>query len=236
MDTPLVNILERNQHLFHPVVPFDPASDRLLAMDFSEANTGLPAELFDDVGRFTDWVQQQQQAYKALYGIGGYAEERAVYSRSRVFDAAQGGEPRRLHLGVDIWGPAGTPVYAPLGGMVHSFAMNNRPGDYGATINLLHQLDGYAFYTLYGHVSEKDLALVEGKYINRGEQFAHLGRPTENGGWPPHLHFQIIIDLQEHNGDYPGVCSKSEKEIYLSNCPDPDLILQMRSYAINSFS
>lgn len=231
MDTPLVNILERNQHLFHKVVPFDAATDRLLLMDFSEANPDLPPQLFDDVDRFTDWVQHRLQVQKALYGIGGYAEERSVYSRSRVFDPPPGGEPRRLHLGVDIWGAAGTPVFAPLGGMVHSFAMHNRPGDYGATIILLHQLDGYAFYTLYGHLSEKDLALVEGKYINRGEEFAHLGRPSENGGWPPHLHFQIVIDLQEHKGDYPGVCSKRDKDEFLLNCPDPDLILQMVQHA-----
>ena len=231
MDTPLVNILERNQHLFHQVVPFDATTDRLMRMDFSETNPDLTPQLFDDVDRFTDWVQQRLQARKALYGIGGYAEERSVYSRSRVFDAPAGGEPRRVHLGVDIWGTAGTPVFAPLGGMVHSFAMNSRPGDYGATIILLHQLDGHAFYTLYGHVSEKDLALVEGEYINRGEEFAHLGRPSENGGWPPHLHFQIITDLQERKGDYPGVCSNREKEAYLRNCPDPELILQLLQYA-----
>jgi murein DD-endopeptidase MepM/ murein hydrolase activator NlpD len=163
------------------------------------------------------------------FGIGGYAEHRTVYSRSGVFDADNPeGEPRRLHLGVDIWGVAGEPVYAPLGGMVHSFAFNDHYGDYGATIILLHQLDGFPFYTLYGHLALKDIEkLKEGQYIIRGQQMAHFGSPHENGHWPPHLHFQLILDLGVYWGDYPGVCRYSEKDFFLDNCPDPDLILQM---------
>jgi len=93
-------------------------------------------------------------------------------------------------------------------------------------------LDGIAFHTLYGHVSLKDLApLQEGKYISRGELLAHFGEPHENGDWPPHLHFQIIEDMELKKGDYPGVCSKPELEKYLNNCPDPDLVLDMMRYA-----
>lgn len=230
MTSPLQILLQKNAQLFHTVVPFDPARDRLMPMDFTANNTALTAALLTDVEAFTQWVKQQRQAHGARYAIGGYAEHRTVYSRSRVFDDPQGGEPRRLHLGVDIWGDAGTPVFAPLGGMVHSFAFNNRYGDYGATIILLHQLEGVAFYTLYGHVSLQDIKLTEGQYINRGEVLAHFGTPEENGAWPPHLHFQIIADMQANKGDYPGVCRYSERENYLWNCPDPDLILQMQRY------
>jgi hypothetical protein len=42
---------------------------------------------------------------------------------------------------------------SPMNGLVHSFAFNNRLGDYGATIILVHQLIGKSFYTLYGHLS-----------------------------------------------------------------------------------
>ena len=165
-------------------------------------------------------------------GIGGDAGNRSVYGGSSTFDDAAGGEPRRTHMGIDICGTAGTPVFAPLGGMVHSFAFNNAFADYGATIILLHQLDGLPFYTLYGHLSFNDIQnLQEGKYISRGQQFAHFGEPHENGEWPPHLHFQVIKDMQFKKGDYPGVCKNSEKEKYLNNCPDPDLILQMMKYA-----
>jgi murein DD-endopeptidase MepM/ murein hydrolase activator NlpD len=149
-----------------------------------------------------------------------------------VFDGARPGEePRRLHLGVDIWGPAGTPVYAFMGGMIHSFAFNAPYGDYGATLILLHQLDGAPFYSLYGHLSLRDIQNVSaGQYISIGDTIGHFGELPENGHWPPHLHFQIILDMELKEGDYPGVCRFSEKEKYLANCPDPDLILQLNRY------
>lgn len=59
----------------------------------------------------------------------------------------------------------------------------------------------------------------------------HFGEPAENGDWPPHLHFQVIHDMEFKKGDYPGVCSISERERYLKNCPDPDLILKMMQQA-----
>ena len=140
-------------------------------------------------------------------------------------------EPRRLHLGTDIWGPEGTPVFAAMGGMIHSFAFNNHFGDYGATLILLHQLDGLPFYTLYGHLCLKDIEHIStGQYMTRGQKIARFGQPHENGHWPPHLHFQIILDIGLYEGDYPGVCKYSEREYYLNNCPDPDVILQMNRY------
>lgn len=232
MTTPLINILEKNRNLFYPVVPFEEGKDRLLKLDFTETNKDLTKSVIEYVPAFSDYISKQLKAANAKYGIGGYAEHRTVYSRSKVFDAPGGGEPRRLHLGFDIWGEAGTPVFAPLGGMVHSFKFNDHYGDYGATIILLHQLEGFAFYTLYGHLSLNDLAIVDGQYVNRGQEFAHFGMPEENGHWPPHLHFQIIIDLQLKEGDYPGVCKLSEKDFYLKNCPDPDLMLHMNRYVL----
>lgn len=230
---PLVTVLKKNAHLFHPVVPLSKPQERLVALDFSESNTQLTQELLENIDLLEAWVQGQVKSHDAAFGIGGYAELRKVYDRSSLFSDPEGGEPRRLHLGVDIWGPAGTQVFAPLGGMVHSFAFNNRKGDYGATIVLLHQLDGIPFYTLYGHLRVRDLSITEGQYVNRGEVFAHFGVPAENGHWPPHLHFQIIIDMQELKGDYPGVCRFSERAAYLSNCPDPELILQLQSFVVS---
>jgi murein DD-endopeptidase MepM/ murein hydrolase activator NlpD len=149
-----------------------------------------------------------------------------------VFDAPAGEtEPRRLHLGTDIWGKPGTAVMAPADGIVHSFAFNNQLGDYGATIILSHRLDAFSFYTLYGHLSLNSLKnMQEGSYVERGEIFAAFGIPAENGQWPPHLHFQLIRDIGSWKGDYPGVCKISEKELWMANSPDPDLILQLNRY------
>lgn len=228
----IANLLRKYSSTFHPVVPFRAEHDRLLLMDFTDANTKLTAPILTDTLLFSAYVHTELQNAGALYGIGGYAENRTIYSRSPHFHTAAHEEPRRLHLGVDIWGSAGTPVFAPLGGMVHSFAFNKAYGDYGATIVLLHQLDGMAFYTLYGHLSLPDIAVLkEGQYINRGQLFAHFGTPEENGYWPPHLHLQVIENMELKEGDYPGVCKLSEREKYLTNCPDPDILLGMMQYA-----
>lgn len=225
--------LQQSNYSFHPVVPFIPEKDKLLLLDFTENSSSLSDEILIDTNRFTQYIADVLDRNKALYGIGGYAEHRTIYSRSNVFNSTlENEEPRRLHLGMDIWGKPGTPVFAPLGGVVHSFAFNDQSGDYGATIVLMHQLNGTSFYTLYGHLSIANLTNLEaGKYVSLGEPIGNFGEPFENGNWPPHLHFQIIKKMYEKWGDYPGVCAYSEQEKYLHNCPDPDLILGMMEYA-----
>jgi murein DD-endopeptidase MepM/ murein hydrolase activator NlpD len=232
--TPLSVTLKRHAASFHSVVPFDPARDLLYPLDFTERNTNLNPDEIADTERFAAYINKTLKAHGARYGIGGYGEHRTLYARSRHFDSpANPGseEPRRLHLGIDIWGPAGTPVMSPLDGIIHSFAFNNHDSDYGATLILTHQLEGIGFHTLYGHLSLNSLKnLHEGDRIRRGEVIAEFGMRFENGNWPPHLHFQIIEDMQGWKGDYPGVCKYSEKQQWLDKCPDPDTILQMLKY------
>ncbi len=231
----LISILKKHQPEFHPVVPFDPAKDKLLYLDFTQNNKEIAEDILSNTLQFIQFINQKLQHAGAKYGIGGYAEHRTVYSRSKVFDAKEPGEePRRLHLGTDIWGRPHTAVMAPLDGIVHSFAFNDHVGDYGTTIILSHQLEGFTFYTLYGHLSLNNIKNLEGgERIQKGDVFAEFGIPIENGHWPPHLHFQLMIDLENWNGDYPGVCKYSEREKYLVNCPDPDYILQMNQYIFN---
>jgi len=224
-------VLKRYMNGFHRVVPFDPKHERLAAIDLTASNRSINEEIFNDTTKFSRYIDDTRKQLDAKYLVGGYDELRAVYSRSELFDGKD--EPRRLHLGTDIWGPEGTQVFSPLGGMIHSLAFNDNFGDYGATIILLHQLDGFPFYTLYGHLSLKDISNISaGKYVSRGEIVGHFGSPNENGHWPPHLHFQIIIDIELKEGDYPGVCKFSEREKYLRNCPDPDLILNMNQFIV----
>ena len=228
----IISLLKKHQPQFHPVVPFDAAKDKLLLLDFTSKNTELAEDILIDTNKFTTWVNQKLKHANARYGIGGYNEHRTVYSISKVFDAGNPNEePRRLHLGTDIWGKPYTPVMAPLNGIVHSYAFNNSFGDYGATIILTHHLEAFSFYTLYGHLSLSSIKNIqEGDRIEKGDVFAEFGIPAENGQWPPHLHFQIILDMENYKGDYPGVCRVSEREKYLSNSPDPDLILQLNQF------
>lgn len=218
------------------MVPFDKGRDKLYAFDFTESNTELSPDEIADTERFAGWINRTLKLHQARYGIGGYGEHRTLYARSKHFDQAPGGtpaksnneEPRRLHLGVDIWGPVGTRVMAPLKGIVHSFAFNNNDSDYGATLILTHHLDDISFHTLYGHLSLNSIKnLSEGQFVAEGEVIAEFGMRFENGNWPPHLHFQLIADMQGWKGDYPGVCRFSERQQWLDNCPDPQLILGM---------
>lgn len=228
----IITQLQKFQQGFQPVVTFDPSKEKLISLDFTEKNTELTPDILSDTGKFTTWVNKNLLEANARYGIGGYSEHRTVYAFREIFNGAgPGEEPRRLHLGTDIWGKLQTAVMAPLDGIVHSYAFNNQPGDYGATIILSHNLEGNHFYTLYGHLSLSSIKnIAEGQRIQAGEVFAEFGIPAENGQWPPHLHFQIILDLDNWKGDYPGVCKFSEKESWLANSPDPDLILQMNQW------
>jgi len=230
-------VLRSHQREYGPVVPFHPQTDKLCLLDLTEKNKNIPANILDDINGFIGYINDQLKKTGTRYGIGGYNEHRTVYSRSKVFDAKDPeDEPRRLHLGIDIWGKPHTPVMAPLDGIVHSYASNDNFGDYGATIILSHLLSGITFHTLYGHLSLSSIKNIqEGDSISKGDVFAEFGIPAENGQWPPHLHFQVIADMEVpiaigRKGDYPGVCKFSEKEIWLANCPDPDLILQLNRY------
>jgi peptidoglycan LD-endopeptidase LytH len=159
---------------------------------------------------------------------GGYGEDRAVYTQTLF--APDGEEPRTVHLGLDVFAPAGADVFTPLSGRVHSSRINDAEGDYGPTIILEHApVAGLKFHTLYGHLSRDSLkGLKPGTAFMAGEKIADLGTKRENGGWPPHLHFQIILDIGSAKGDYPGVCRRSEQDHWLSICPDPGLLLGLR--------
>jgi len=207
------------------VVDFNAETDHLFKLDLTSANTELSANIVNNTQKFSEWVSKKLADNNCRYAIGGYMELRTIYDDRPQFDAE--GERRNLHLGVDIWGDADTPIYAPLAGKIHSFQDNDNFGDYGPTIILKHELDGLALYSLYGHLSRKNLVgLSVGLQITTGQQIANLGAAHENGNWPPHLHFQLMLDMEGWIGDYPGACRKSEQAKYLQNIPDPAILLQ----------
>jgi len=226
----LAAYLKANPSIVGKVVDFDPGHDKLYPLDLTSANNELTEELVANTEAFSRWITQKLFDHNCCYGIGGYMEHRTIYRRSALFDTDD--EPRRLHLGVDIWANAGTPVYAPLDGIVHSFADNRSFGDYGPTIILKHRYDDFTLYSLYGHLSRKDLeGLVVGAHISKGHEIATFGDANENGNWPPHLHFQLMLDIGDAYGDYPGVGRFSEKATYLQNIPDPNLLLKLPASA-----
>lgn len=160
--------------------------------------------------------------------IGRYNEPRQFYTSNDFrTEGNDGYEWRTVHLGLDLFLEEGSPVFSPLDGAVHSFRDNAAPQDYGPTIILEHRIPGgAAFYSLFGHLSRGSLAgLRIGKPVRKGERMGSIGHPAENGGWPPHLHYQLIMDMLENEGQFPGIALPSQRDIWLSLCPDPNIVL-----------
>jgi murein DD-endopeptidase MepM/ murein hydrolase activator NlpD len=210
-----------NKLSIFPVMGEPLSAKNSIPLDFTAGNAGLRAVDLSDTPSFDAFVFQQLRSAGKIYGHGGYLEKRDIYRRSEVFATAQE-DFRNIHLGIDIWTAAGSPVFAPLAGKIHSFQDNSGFGNYGPTLILSHELAGKTLYSLYGHLSSANLAQFElGREVAAGEQICEIGPFPENGDWPPHLHFQLIWDLGENWGDYPGVAAEKDLEYYRQNCPDP---------------
>lgn len=196
-------------------------------LDLSASNKELNQLNIADAAEFETYIENILTKNKAAVAYGGYNEVRSLYKRSPHFNDSNA-EERNIHIGLDLWIKAGTPVLAALDGKVHSFQNNNSLGDYGPTIILEHQLENQVFYTLYGHLALESIAFINnGDFFAKGQQLALLGNSSVNGDYAPHLHFQIIKNIDAYFGDYPGVCSKSKLAYYLENCPDPNLLLKI---------
>lgn len=201
---------------------------KYVPIDLSSTNTMLNQFDVSFSSSLANFINQQIEKQSGIIGYGGYNETRNIYQRSTHFKNSDIDNERNIHLGIDLWSIEGTPVYAPLNGTVHSFKNNTNFGDYGPTIILKHQLKDKVFYTLYGHLSLDSIDnLKENQLFSKGQKLGSLGHNAVNGDYPPHLHFQIIKDIQDYRGDYPGVCNKKNLAFFLDNCPNPNLILKI---------
>ena len=199
-----------------------------VALDLSATHTDQLNLDLTNALVFEEFIENHLSKNKAKVAFGGYLETRNLYRRSTVFKNEITDE-RNIHIGLDLWIKAGTSVLAALDGKIHSFQNNTALGDYGPTIILEHTIENSTFYTLYGHLDLNSLIGKEvGQIVKKGEVIAKLGASPINGDYAPHLHFQIIKDLQEKKGDYPGVCSQKELEFYSKNCPNPNLLLKIQ--------
>jgi 4-aminobutyrate aminotransferase-like enzyme/Ser/Thr protein kinase RdoA (MazF antagonist) len=180
-----------------------------------------------NIARSWDAIKAEMDAAGADVAIGHYCEDRNVYESDFFVD--EGKESRTVHLAVDLFAPAGTPVYAALAGTVYLFHDNTAHLDNGPMIVLEHLTDsGVKFHTLYAHLSRESLVPLKlGQQIKAGQQIATMGTEEVNVGWPPHTHFQIILDLCDMEHDIFGVAAISELPVWRSICPNPNLILRM---------
>ncbi|MFC7356490.1 aminotransferase class III-fold pyridoxal phosphate-dependent enzyme [Jejudonia soesokkakensis] len=158
----------------------------------------------------------------------GYLETRPFYTTDAFKSEGNNGpQYRTVHLGTDFWVGSQTPVHAPFDGVIKIAHHNNYDKDYGPMLILEHTFEENIFYTLYGHLTLSTLEMMHvGKQVKQGDLIAYIGAPHENGNWAPHLHFQVIFDLLGNNENFNGVALPSEKEVWKSICPNPDVVFR----------
>lgn len=154
------------------------------------------------------------------YGVGKYDEVRPGMYLGDQFEGV-----RNIHMGIDIGCPAGEPVHAFYAGTVFKLGNNALPYDYGPTIITRHVWLNQIVFALHGHLSTHSLTLwQEGDAFDAGTVLAHVGEKHENGGWNPHLHFQLSrIEPETH--DLPGAVSAADRAQSRLDFPDPQLVL-----------
>jgi len=214
-----------------PVLGEKLTDENCLGMDLSVGSRiieGDPKQ--NSAARLGDRIYRELKRNNKKYGVGRFAEPRILYS-SPVFRGEQFTykQDRTIHLGTDLFAPAGTPVYAPMDGTVYAFNYNPGKLDYGYMIILKHNTGkGDEFYSLYGHLSKRSFENIKsGVQVRKGEKFAWIGETGENGGWSPHLHFQLITDLLGYGTDFPGVCKPWESKAWELLSPDPNFLLNI---------
>jgi 4-aminobutyrate aminotransferase-like enzyme/Ser/Thr protein kinase RdoA (MazF antagonist) len=200
-----------------------------MVFDLSVGSTFLGADpSAGEPGKLTQKIFSEIKQAGADFGVGRYDEPRSLYT-SPLFGASAdpADERRTIHLGIDLFVEQGTALRAPLDGVVHIVANNSAPLDYGPLVILQHETsDGEKFFTLYGHLTKDSISNISaGQQVARGQQFARVGSSDENGGWAPHVHFQIILDLLELGADFPGVAYASQHPVWTSLSPDPNFLL-----------
>ena len=226
-----LNVLNNHQEKsFFSILGPEFSEEDYVGIDLSHQKTfELAIDLSTEFG-LQNYLVNYLKLNKAKAAFGGYLEKRSLYDRSSYFGDSSYSHKRNIHLGLDVWAPEGTPVYSPLPGKIHSQQDNLNYGDYGPTIILEHQFEKQVFYTLYGHLSRESLHSYKvGEEILKDNPLAVLGSNEVNGNYAPHLHFQLILDIETHSGDYPGVTSEATLNFYKKNCPDPNLLLNFRS-------
>jgi 4-aminobutyrate aminotransferase-like enzyme/Ser/Thr protein kinase RdoA (MazF antagonist) len=213
------------------VLDTDLRTARSLIFDFSVGSRFLGADpAAADPAAISARIIEEMRHAGASVGVGRYNEARPIYSSALFGSGSPLDERRTIHLGIDLLVPAGSAVRAPLDGVVHAMAHNEAPLDYGPVVILRHNFDSPGgakeFFTLYGHLTLQTLSKLRvGQKVAQGEKFVEVGTTQENGGWMPHLHFQVICDLLDYGTDFPGVVRASERTVWTTLSPDPNLLL-----------
>jgi peptidoglycan LD-endopeptidase LytH len=192
-----------SQEIFHPVIHLP---NEYEVFDFSSG-------------------YDEQRTLKFPYGIGKYNEHRPTMYDGKQFHYEDKKHQRTVHIGIDIAAPVETTIHAFADGCVFALGNNDLPYDYGPTLITKHHIQNITFYALHGHLSRKTLVKWSvGDTFTQGTILGFVGSKEENGGWNPHLHFQLSR-IGPKQFDLPGVVSLVDRQLALYIFPDPRLVL-----------
>lgn len=167
-----------------------------------------------------DLTKNRWNSHETEFSIGKYDEFRPNMYTTNIFEGI-----RNIHMGVDIGGPVGTPCMAFMDGVISHFGYNSEPGDYGNVIITKHIISQSIIWALYGHLDSLSITNKSiGQKVEAGEIIGNFGNNQENGGWEPHLHFQLSF-IEPVTHDLPGVVSSEDRNQALLDYPDPRLVL-----------
>ena len=198
--------------LFAPLVP-SLQSGSYIVRDFTSGLAELPA--LEDTGYPHD--------------VGRYNERRRSMYTSELFGSAdpwaESKDVRDIHVGIDVGGEVGTAVHSIADCTVHSCGYNAAELDYGHVVVTEQELNGRMVWALYGHLNKASSTnRRRGDRIARGDVVGWIGDRHENGGWPPHVHFQLsLVEPKTH--DLPGVVTSEQHAQALQMYPDPRMVL-----------
>jgi len=187
-------------------------------------------EEYSDLDLFQYRMIKLRTQYPEKIIAGGYLEPRSVYDSSSYNKTGNSGEESRtMHLGIDFWLPAQTPVHTLFDAEVIMAVNDTGDKKYGGLIVLKHTFNALIFFTLYGHLSvESALKRKAGDLLKKGDTIAFIGNYPENGNWATHLHFQIMLTMLDFKDDFPGVAYYNKINLWKSICPDPNLLFKSK--------
>ena len=227
--------LKKNRLTARPILKDLSSEGATQLVDLSVGSLHIPTpDLLNDNTLLSAVISEVLKHSGATIGVGPYCEPRLFYTGDQYLEW---GEARTVHLGMDFFTPRATTVLAPLDGYVHSVGNNQLHRDNGPTLVLGHTVDDgdLTFYSLYAHLSWESIKKHKpGDRVKAGEQIAEVGAPDENGGWPTHLHFQIICDMLDMQGDFRGVAAPSQIDVWRSISPNPNHLLGLDSSAVTA--
>ncbi|WP_410006939.1 aminotransferase class III-fold pyridoxal phosphate-dependent enzyme [Aequorivita nionensis] len=206
------------------------AKNEIHLLDLSPASTWIGNKNdFNNLDLFQFKIEQLQKENPSQIIAGGYCEPRPLYTASSYGKEGNNGpESRTIHLGIDFWLPAETPVHALFDGTVVTAVNDEGYKEYGGLIILKHTFGALEFFTLYGHLSLKSISTIsEGTHLKKGDCIGYLGDENENGVWAPHLHFQIMLSMLDYKIDFPGVTYFNQLSVWSGICPDPNQLFKI---------